>query len=780
MTTSPVAGRFVGESVPRVEDARVLTGRGRYTDDIKLPGMLHAAFVRSPFPHARITSIDVEAARAMPGVVDVLTGEDIKAVTAPIQVMVELPTYQRPVFHPLATDAVRYVGDPVALVVAESRYEAEDARDAVEVDYDPLEPVATIEHARDSARPLVFGDVESNVTYSETMQFGDPDAAFAGARVVRETFRSQRVAHVPMEGRAGIADYRPGTDELTYYAANQAPNNLRFSLSMLLQHPTEKLRVVAPDIGGAFGQKAATFREDICVCAASRRLGRPVKWIDDRIENMTSASHAREEDVEIAVAFDDEGTILGLDVKMTLDQGAYPLPGLPSPLFGWIMRTMIANAYRIENLRWALDVVTTNKASYGAYRGPWAAETLVREIMLERVAREVGLEIDEIRRRNLVRPDEQPRKMLTGPTLEGVTSLASVERAAELIGLAALREEQRRARDEGRLLGVGFSTYIEPAPGPPDYWASIGFPIAGERAYAKLEPNGHLTVISQQVPNGQGHETTIAQIAATEFGVPLDHVRVVFGDTNTMPFSMLGTGGSRSATMASGSSLSATRAVKQKVLALAGTMLEIAPDDLEIVDATVTPKGAPGRGLALAELAAAAYFAPPEGEEPGLPAVANFLEPPGGWSGGTHACVVEVDPETGVVEIVRYLVVEDCGALINPAIVDGQVRGGVAQGIGLALYEHANYDEDGNFLAASFMDYLVPTAMEIPRIEIEHLHGEELHEVAYRGVGEGGTIAAPAAVVNAVADALGGAQVNELPLTPERVLGLVDAMRDGS
>ncbi len=545
----------------------------------------------------------------------------------------------------------------------------------------------------------------------------------------------------------------------------------------MLGHPLDRLRVIAPDVGGSFGQKAATAREDVVVCVAAKQLGRPVKWVEDRVENLTSASHARDEELEVSAAVQDDGTILALDVKMTLDQGAYPLITSPAPLYGWAVRHMIPASYRLTGLRWEFTVVATNKASYGAYRGPWAVETLVRELLVEQVARELGLDPVEVRRRNLITGDEQPTKMLTGPTLEDVTSVETLDRAAELVDYEAFREQRRRAREQGRLLGIGFSTYIEAAPGPPDFFDGLGFAVGGERAHAKLEPDGRLTILTAQSPHGQGHETTLAQVAADEFGVPLDHVRVVHGDTNQAPFSMLGTGGSRAATMGTGATLHATREVKRKVLSLAGTLMEIAPDDLEIVDAMVAPKGAPAKAMPLAQIAAAAYFMPNAAEEPDLRSSASFEGASrGGWSGGTHACIVEVDPETGRVEIQRYLVVEDCGPLINPAIVDGQIRGGVAQGIGIALYEDAAYDEDGNFLAGTFMDYLLPTAMEIPPIEIEHLHGEPLEEVSYRGVGEGGTIAAPAAVLNAVADAVGGATITRLPLTPERVLALLDAL----
>jgi aerobic carbon-monoxide dehydrogenase large subunit len=770
------AARFVGQSVVRVEDGRILTGRGRYMDDIVLPGMLEGVFLRSDVGHARIASVDAEQARSMPGVVAVITAAELEGAVFPVQVPAEIPNYLRPVFHALADDKVRYAGDPVALIVAESRYLAEDARDAVEVEYEPLEAVVTMEQAADSALPPLFEDVGSNVFYTEAMNFGEPDAAFAQAdRVVSAMIDSARVTHVPMEGRGGVADYRIGTDELTYHAGSQAPHALRQGLAGLLGHPADRLRVVIPDIGGAFGQKAGLCREDLVVCAAAKMIGRPVKWVEDRVENLAAAGQAREETIEIAAAVKDDGTILALDVKMRLNQGAYPLLGTPAPLFGWIARTMIGNAYRIDSMRWSLDVYASNKASYGAYRGPWAAETLAREILIDRIAHDLDLDPVDVRRRNLLTLDEQPCKMMSGPTIEGVAMLGTLERAAELVDYDGFREQQRRAREQGRLLGIGFSTYIEPAPGPPDFWAAIGFPIGGERAVARLEPDGHLTVMTTQAPHGQSHETTIAQVAATEFGVPMSHVRVLYGDTSAVPYSFMGTGGSRSATMASGSALHATRAVKQKALAYAGNMLEISPGDLEIVEARIRVKGDPDSGMGLGELAQAVYFIPPEGEENDLRSAALFDAPPGGFSGGTHVCFVEIDPETGIVRIPRYEVIEDCGSLINPAVVDGQVRGGVAQGIGIALYEHARYNDEGTFVSSTFLDYLVPTAMEIPTIGVEHFESPAMDEVNYRGVGEGGTIAAPAAVLNAVSDALGGTRVEQLPLTPDRVLALIDA-----
>jgi len=772
--SAPAAARFVGTSVRRVEDDRILSGRGRYIDDIRLPRMLHGVFLRSSIPHGRLTGVDLDAARGLDGVVAIITAAELEGVAHPLSTRPDVPDVARPVFTVLASDRVRHVGDPIALILAETRHQAEDARDAIVVDYEPLETVASIEQAEDPARPSLFDDTDSNLLYTEATDYGDPDGAFAGARVVRASFAPARVAHVPMECRGGVADHHPGTGELVYYATTQSPHALKLGLSGVLSQPAEKLRVITPDVGGAFGQKAMLNREDIVVCAASKLAGRPVKWVEDRIENMTAATHARSETVEIAAAIDDDGAILALDVNLKIDVGAYPALPFPPSFLGPIVRTMVTGPYRIEHLRWANTVFQTNKASYGTYRGPWAIESLVREVLIDRIAYELGLDPVEVRRRNLVRMDEQPRKMATGPTLEGVMALETLERASELIDQDSFRREQADARAQGKLLGLGFATYIEPAPGPPDFMSSVGMQLPDERAVARLEIDGHLTVITAQAPHGQSHETTLAQVAASEFGVPLEHVRVVHGDTQQTPFSIIGTGGSRAATMASGAALHATRAVKDKVLEMAGNMLEISPGDLEIVDAVVMPKGDAERGIPLAQIAMAAYFMGVEGEDDGLRSTAIYHQPPGGWSGGTHACIVEVDPQTGVVEIKRYVVVEDCGELIHPAIVEGQIRGGIAQGIGIALLENALYDEEANFLAGTFMDYLVPTSMEIPTIEIEHLHSEPLAEVNYRGVGEGGTIAAPPVIVNAVADALGGASIGVVPMTPEYVLALVD------
>jgi carbon-monoxide dehydrogenase large subunit len=773
--------RITGTSIQRVEDARVLTGRGRYVDDVVLPGMLHAAFVRSPYPHARLTSIDVAAARAMPGVVAVLTGADLQQLTNPMTIQM-LPGYRSPVFYPLATDRVRFVGDPVAVVIAESRYLAEDARDEVQVDYEPLQAVVTIEQALEPSGPALFDEVGSNVVFQDSHTYGDVDTVFAGAdRVFKETFRQHRYANVPMETRGCVAHFDPGTEELTYYVATQSPHGVRFALSGLLNQPAQRMRVVSNDVGGAFGLKGFVYREDVAIAAASKRLGQPIKWIEDRNEHLMASAHAREEDVAVEAAVANDGTLLGLKARLVMNQGSYPLLPFPSALFTAIMRVMMPGPYRVQALQFDTTVVASNKAPYVAYRGPWEVETWVRERLLDVIARELQIDPIEIRRRNIVTAEEQPRPMITGPMLERMSARQTLDRAVELMDYSSFRAAQAEARQHGRYKGVGIATFIEAAPGPRNMSEALGFGLGKERAHVRMEIDGHLTVITAQMPHGQGHETTLAQVAADEMGVPFEHVKVLYGDTRVTPFSLIGTGGSRAATMASGAVLYGTRHIKEKVLNAAAGMLEASPADLEIENAMISVRGAPQRTVPLAQIAMMSYMAPahlPPDAQGGLEATNDFDGDEGGWSQATHACWVDVDPETGQVKIDRYLVVEDCGTLINPAIVEGQVRGGVAQGIGGVLYEHAAYDDDGQFLAGTFMDYLLPTTTEVPNIEIEHLETPPISDVNFRGVGEGGAIAAPAALTNAIEDALAplGVKITEQWLPPSRILELTGSL----
>ena len=785
MTTAMI-GKLVGGSVERVEDGRILIGRGRYVDDVVLPGMVHAAFVRSPLAHARIVSVDVEAARALPGVIAVYTAADLEGLAKPLDFDFQIEGHRPPVHEALARDKVRFVGDPIVLVVAESRYVAEDACELVMVDYDELPVVTTAEQALASDAPLVFEELGDNVIHRDpegAFVYGDVAGVFATAdRVISATFSQHRHGLVPMECRGGVAHFDRGTGELTYHGSTQSPHLLRMYLSQLVDVPQHRTRVLCKDVGGAFGFKWSIYREDVAIAAASKQLGLPVKWIEDRAENLTAGGSAREEDLEVEFAVNEDGTILGIRVRMTMNHGAYPaMP--PSPVFAALVRATLLSALRVSVYAFETTVVATNKNPYISYRGPGASETLVRERMMDLVARELGLDPIEVRRRNLLRTDEQPWKMPSGATVFRAPARETLDAVLERFDYPAFREEQRRAREDGRYLGIGFSNSIQPTPGGPDWWESIGFPMEKDPSRVRLEPDGRVTVITSQMPHGQGHETTLAQVAADELGVPFDHISVVTGDTQLTNFYFFGTGASRAAHMASGSVLFTTRELKRKILELAAHMLEANPDDLELVDAVVRAKDAPTRSVPLSEVAATAYLnsdSLPEGADPVLDVTRSYQpdEQGGGWAATTHVCFVEVDPETGVVTIPRYLVVEDCGKMINPAVVEGQIRGGIAQGIGGMLFEHSAYDDEGQFLSGTFMTYLVPTAMEIPEIEIHHLAIETDAEVDFRGVGEGGAIIAPAAIANAVEDALTpfGVTVDTFPLTPTRILELTGVL----
>jgi aerobic carbon-monoxide dehydrogenase large subunit len=777
--TAIAAERYTGASIKRSEDPRILTGTGRYVDDIKLPGMLHAAFVRSPLAHARVLSVDVSAARALPGVVAVLTGADTETMMVPgPDSLAALMGWQGPTpeFTLLATDKVRLVGDPVAVVIAESRYLAEDGCELVEVEYDDLPPVVNAAFALDPSSPPLFANLGDNIARPHSRsEFGDVPGTFENAdRIMDFHIDVHRHQNVPMEGRACIASYDADLGAMTVYAATQSVQLTRNIFATRLGIEPGKVRVLAGDIGGSFGLKIGASREELAVGAASRHVGRPVKWVEDRGENLTVSGQAREESFDVRAAVSDDGDLFGLDVKMVVDTGSYPAMGMMVPD---IMQAMLPGPYRLEALGFESTAAITNKAPYVAYRGPWASETFVRERVLDLIAKDLGLDPVEIRLRNFALRTDPPAMMITGRPLVGVTSKESLERVAQLVDVPAFRRRQAEAQARGRYLGIGVATFIEAAPGPREPEGSG--PMGLESMRLRLEEDGIVAVFTGQMPHGQSHQTTLAQIAADEFGVPFEQVRVVVGDTDVVPFGL--TGGSRSATMTGGVTLHGARQLKAKVLDFAAHLMEASAQDLVITDGNVWVRGDPESAITVTEVARRAASGPFGADvDAKLEVEATFDGGEGGWSGGTHCAIVEVDVETGIVKVERYVAAEDCGALINPAVVEGQIRGGVAQGIGAVLLERSAYAEDGNFQSATFMDYLMPTACDVPRIEIEHLETVPLDaDVNFRGVGEGGMIVAPPTIVNAIEDALSpfGVRIYEQHLPPARILELIAATR---
>src|SRR3954469_18235000 len=602
MTDIIPAQRYVGASVLRSEDQRILTGTGHYIDDVQLPGMLHATFVRSTIAHANIAGVNVDEARALPGVVAVYTGAEIQALLNPdAPPMAMFPGMPAPQFTVLCTNKVRLVGDPIVLIVAESRYVAEDAAELVEVDYDELTPIASAADAPDPSNPVIFESEGSNVLPGgQDSTSGDVDGLFAGAAgVARVRIDQHRHQNVPMECRGLVADHDASTGHLTVHSANQGVMMAKMILAGQLGQDADKLRILCGDIGGAVGLKLGAGREDVAVCAASRALGKPVKWIEDRNEHLMASGHAREESMEAALAYSADGDLLAIDVDMTVDTGAYPGMG---GMIGGLIQQMLPGPYKMVGSRFRSRSTVTNKAAYVAYRGPWAAEVFTRERLIDIAAKQLGMEPLDVRLRNVVTRDEEPLRMVTGRSLAGVTTSESLERMAEIVDLPAFRKRQAAARAEGKHLGIGFASYIEAAPGPNE--GGGGGVMGGEKMRMRLDADGTVLVYTAQMPHGQSHETTFAQIAADEIGVPFDQVRVVVGDSDTAPFGF--TGGSRAATMAGGATLHSARTLKEKILSVSADLLEAAPGDLEINDGKVAVRGVPVSAIGLAEVAAAA------------------------------------------------------------------------------------------------------------------------------------------------------------------------------
>jgi len=779
---SELTPKLIGARVQRREDQRLLTGQGAYVDDHHPSGLLHAAFLRSPYAHARIAHLDVAPARALTGVVAVLTGIDLASLVKPVRAGSKTRDYKETSIPPLAVDKVRYVGEAVAVVVAESRYLAEDALEQISVDYDPLPVVADAEEASRFNTTLVHEEVGSNVLLSRQFAQGEVDTAIETAAVrVRERFRFHRHAAVCMENRGCVAEYQTSTGFLTLRSATQCPGLLRDVLADLLDLPEHCVRVVANDVGGGFGAKSSLYQEELTICAVARLLGRPVKWISDRREDLMTSTQAWDEVVEAELALRADGTIVGLRAEVTSDIGAYSIYPWTATVEPVQVISFLPGAYRVPHYRGRTQGVATCKAPTGPYRGVGRPITsFVMEGLMDRAARRLGKDPVELRLQNYIRPEDFPYKTPSGIVWDEASLIECMEKARAALDYEATRRWQRQAQADGRWIGIGFATYIELTGIGSAIPVSPGMPISTgtEAAFLRIDPSGTITATFSVAPQGQGHETALAQVVADALGVTFDAVRVVCGDTAVAPHGT-GTYASRSAVLAGGAAILAGQALRDKALRIAGHLMETNPADLDLQGGYVVVRDKPGRSMPFREVAKAAYGGLrrlPKDMEPGLE-VTRFYDPYYGTaSSATHVAVVEVDRETCAVKVLRYIVVEDCGRVINPLIVEGQVRGGVAQGIGAALYEEVVYDENGQLLTGSLMDYLVPTAAELLPIEVHHVETPSPSTVGgFRGMGEGGTIGAPAALANAVSDALSplGIEINELPITPNRLFRLI-------
>ncbi len=784
------ATKYIGQRITRREDRRFLTGRTNYVDDIRLPRTVHAAFVRSQEAHAEVLSVRPERALAHRGVFGVVTSEEAALVSRPIRCDSTFPEWKGTEFPVLAWPRVRFVGEAVAIVAAVDRYTAEDAAELVDVQYRPLPTVADLEMAAEPGSDLIHEAWGDNLFIDRKGKVGDVDGAFAQSDLVFErTYRTHRHTGFPLEGRACIADYNPATGTLTLYSATQIPHLVRTGLADTLGLSENMVRVIAPDVGGGFGIKAHLFPEEMAVVLLSMRLGRPVKWIEDTREHLAASIHAREHVHRVKIAVKRDGTVLGIKADLLVDAGAYSVWPWTASMDVGMAANMILGPYRIRNYEFRARAVATNKCPLGPYRGvgrPSAAFTIERA--MDDIARQLGIDPVEMRLKNYVPDDAYPYITATGMTYDSASLQASLTKAAEVVGYADFRREQARARAEGRYLGIGFGTYIEQTAHATQEFIKRGVPIVFgyDTVCVAVDPGGKVSVDSSLHSHGQGHETTFAQVVAERLGVPLADVRVRFGDTQSAPYGM-GTFASRSAVLGGGAAWKAADIVRANILKIAANVMEAAPEDLDVSEGIIQIKGSPQHRMTVAEVARIAYHRPEKLPADLMPAdltsIQSYDAPPGfgTWTNSAHVAIVEVDRDTGFLRILRYVVIEDCGVMINPLIVDGQVHGGVAQGIGGALLEHLVYDERAQLLSATLVEYLLPTAQTTPSIEVHHLQTPSPYTIGgFKGMGEGGAVAPLPALANAVSDALAplGVSVDALPLSPDRVRALIEA-REG-
>lgn len=769
---------MLGSPIKRREDPRLITGQATYVDDIKLHGMLHMSVLRSPYGHARINSINTEAARNHPGVVAVYLAEDLKGAVGNIAIAVPLGHIAEGMGArgPLAEGKVRFYGDPVAVVIADDRYTARDARDLIEIDYEPLPAAIDVEKAMQPGAPLLYEEFGTNVAFGMHPPTDEIDKVFAqteadGGVVVKARLVNQRLAPASMETRGVVAEYTKSNKSLTIWSSSQIPHLLRNILAATVGLPQHQVRVIVPEVGGGFGSKLNIYPEELVAAFASMKTGHPVKWIEDRSENLAVTIHGRDQVDYIEVAATKEGKVTGLKVHGISDLGSYCqiFTDVIMIAFGF---PVSCGAYDIKNIHLSADIVFTNKAPTDAYRGAGRPEaTYAVERAMDLVANKLGLDPAEVRRLNFIQPDQFPYKSAAGAVYDTGNYEGALDKALEMAGYKSLRAEQAQKKAAGKLMGIGISSYIEICGFGPKGTAPVGL---YESARVRVEQSGTVMVYTGSSPHGQGEETTFAQIVAEEFGIPVENVLIMHGDTDSTPEGR-GTYGSRTTAVGGSAVFNAVQRLKEKMKLIASHMLEASVSDVELEDGKFSVAGSPQKSVAFADVAAVANLsntlAP--GIEPGLETTVFFEPDACVFPFGTHICVVEVDKETGEVEITRFIAVDDCGRQLNPMLVQGQVHGGIAQGVGQALVEGVEYGEDGQLLTSTFMDYAMPMASELPHFELDHtITLTTVNPLGVKGVGEAGTIGSTPAVAAAVADALGVPHI-DMPFKSEKLWKII-------
>ena len=777
----------------RPEEFRMVQGRGRFLEDIKLPEMCHTAFLRSPYAHAIIKGINVDAALKVPGAVGVLTPEEVLPYVDPVRPAAPgVSDYARPYDrYPLPPEKVVFSGEPIVAVAADTRYIAEDMVDATTVEYEPLPVLADVVQSLAPGAPVIHQGMSDNILYYREFGNGNTEQAFRQADLVLEkTFRFPRQTAIPIEGHGVIASFDSGQDRLTIWTSCQAPHRARTVFSSVLRLPEHSIRVISPDVGGDFGIRGIGYPEAIALAFLAKKLDRPMKWVEDRMENLMACAHAHEQRVHVSAAVKGDGTILGVQSKVYVDQGAHCLGPIGAGLEPMTTGQSIVGPYRIENYHCQAYAVLTNKCPGGPYRGVGTVQgVFVIQRIMDIVAQSLHLDPAEVRRRNFIQTHELPYNTAAGRLYDSGDYIGSLDKLLELADYAGLRREQEEARARGEYLGIGIACFVEhTSTGSQDYRKRgvVGVP-AFDSATVRVDARGNVQVGVSARSTGQGHDSVFANLVARELGVPYETIRVLEGDTDATPFGS-GTGVSRSAVSTGGAIHLAVEDTKRKAIEVAHFFLNTEEDDLEIANGEVFSKTDPSRRIPFSSIAAAAYNASrevvlPENIERGLESTRSFDPPHQVFGNGAHVAVVQVDPETGLVKVRKYFIVEDCGTILDHVIVNGQVVGGAAQGIGNAIFEELKYDREGQLLTGSLMDYLLPTASDIPEFRV--LHTETPSPFTHggvKGVGEAGTVGAYTAVANAVADALLplGVELTEPPVSPRIVWELIKTSQKDS